>query len=218
MPSATDVDRSPEARAVAERYLRRERPLTALVVVLVVGIFLAAYAVSSLLPAIAVAVVLLVAARAPLLQSRGTIRLRTDDDPETVAAAFAGPTPPVLALQWGIADNAVPSDGTATYRVSYLLGLRSVEMSVETDAERTSDGAHRVDLAVTANGSAWATYTAMIRPEEKDGGTAVEVTYAAERRFGLRRVPQQLVADRYRDEVLAVQGYDVVERDAHFGF
>ncbi|GGM54272.1 hypothetical protein J2752_000616 [Halarchaeum rubridurum] len=214
MPSP-DADRPPEARAVAERYLRRERPLSALVVVLAVALFLAAYAATSLLPAVGVAAVLLVVARAPILTSNGTIRLRTDADPKTVAASFAGPTPPVLALQWGVADGVVPADDGATYPVSYLFGLRSIEMAVETHVSETDDGARRVELDVTANGSAWATYTATIRDDGE--GTVVDVEYDAERRFGLRRVPQQLVAERYRDEALAVQGYEVVARDAHFG-
>jgi len=214
MPS-TDTDRLREARVVAERYLRRERPLSALVVVLAVSIFLVAYAATSLLPAVGVAAVLLVLVRAPILKSNGTIRLRTDADPETVAASFAGPTPPVLALQWGVADDVVPADDRTTYPVSYLFGLRTVEMAVETRVPETDDGTRCVELDVTVNGSAWAAYAATIRDE--GDATVVDVDYDAKRRFGLRRVPQQFVAERYRDEALAVQGYEVVARDAHFG-
>jgi len=51
--------------------------------------------------------------------------------------------------------------------------------------------------------------------DEKHG--IVDVEYMSTRRFGLRRVPQQLLAERYRDAALTAQGYTVVKRDAHFG-
>ena len=51
----------------------------------------------------------------------------------------------------------------------------------------------------------------------KDDGTVVEYEYTAHRRFGLRRVPQRIVTNRYRDEALEVQGYVVVEQDEQYG-
>lgn len=249
MPSTKDVDRPRAAVDVARSYLRRERPLSALVVLIAVALFLGAYVATSLLPAIAVAVVLVVAARAPLLGSSGTVRLRTDETPDAVVEAFLGPTPPVLGLQWGIADEVLTHDegephgrsatdvegepesedepyderGTgsevATYRVSYLFGFRSVRMAVRSREEPAPDGVRRVEVEVTADGHPWATYTATIGRGDgrADGRTTVDVAYTADRRFGLRRVPQQWIATRYRDDVLAAQGYTVVERDAGFG-
>ena len=99
MSSASAVERHQSVRPVAERYLRRERPLSALVAVLAVSMFVGAYVASSLLPAVVVAGALLILLRAPVFQSSGTIRLRTDGSPETIADSFAGPRPPVLALQ-----------------------------------------------------------------------------------------------------------------------
>jgi len=65
------------------------------------------------------------------------------------------------------------------------------------------------------NDQPWATYTSKITNTNED--TIIEVEYTSNRRFGLRRIPQQLVANRYRDDALTAQGYTVIERDAHFG-
>ncbi|WP_227134279.1 hypothetical protein [Halorubellus salinus] len=215
MTTTDVVDRPSEAVAVAERYRRRERPLSALIVCLVVSAFLGTYVVTSLVPATVVGAALAVVARAPVLRSRGTVRLRTDDPPDAVVDAFAGPTPPVLAFQWGIADEVRPGTDSVTYETTYLFGRRSVEVTVESHTERTSTDARCVELVVTAANRPWATYTATVR--ERDGGTVVDVEYASTRRFGLRRLPQQWVAERYRERALAVQGYVVVDRDAHVG-
>jgi hypothetical protein len=215
MPSTNDIERSQEALNVAKRYLRRERPLSALVVVLAVSVFYGTYLATSLLPAVVVAAILLIAARAPVLQSRGTIRLQTDDDLETVVDEFTGPTPPVLALQWGVANEVTTEDNMARYPVSYLFGLRSVEVAVDTHTDTTSSGGYLVESEVTVNDQPWATYTSTINSTNEH--TIIEVEYTSNRRFGLRRIPQELLAKRYRDDVLTAQGYKVVERDAHFG-
>lgn len=215
MPATNDSQRPREAVRVAKRYLRRERPLTGLLVIAAVSVFLGVYVLTSLLPAAGVAVLLILIARVPILRSQGTARLRTDADPETVVAAFSGPVPPILALQWGIADEVTTEDETATYRTSYLFGLRTAVVTVSTRTYTTPDGAHDVELEVSANGNPWATYTATI--SETTEGTVVDIEYTASRRFGLRRLPQHLYAERYRTELLPVQGYTVVERDSHFG-
>ena len=151
MPSIDDPGRPRGARAVAERYRRYERPLSALVAVVVMLAFLATFLATSLVPAVAVAAAFLVVVRAPLFETRGTVRLETDASPEAVVDAFTGPTPPVLVFQWGIAD-AVSADGDAvTYEVSYLFGLRSVEVTVHARTA-AADGERTVDLDVTANG------------------------------------------------------------------
>ena len=214
MPSPDTIERPREALRVARRHLRRERFLSALVVTLVVSLFLGTYVTTSLFPAVVVAVVLVVIARAPIMQSTGTVELRTDDDPETVLDALTGPTPPVLALQWGVADEVTSEDGVPTYPTSYLLGLRSVKPIVRTQVETTPNGEHQVEIEITVNDNPWATYTAKI--SDDDVQTIVDAEYTSNRRFGLRRVPQQLLAERYRDAALVAQGYTVVERDAHF--
>lgn len=214
MPSADEVERPNAALAVVQRYLRRQRPVTALVVVLAVAAFLGTLLATSLVPAVLLAAVLIVGARVPVLQPRGTVRLRTEEDPEAVLDAFTGPTPPVLAFQWGLADEVAAGDDVVIYSVSYLFGLQSVELTVHTWVDSTADG-ERVELELTANDRPRATYSATIRPQ--GGGTAVDVEYAADRRFGLRRLPQRLVAARYRDDALEAQGYTVVEREAELG-
>lgn len=215
MPSTSDTERPREVLTIARRYLRRERPLNAFVAALVVSLFLGTYLRTALLPAVLVGGILLVIARAPILQSHGTFRLRTEEDPKTVVETFAGPTPPILAFQWGIADEVTTRDGTILYRTSYLFGLRSVEMTVHTQTDTTPDGDQRVESTVAANDQPWGTYRSTISAE--NAHTVIDVEYTSNRRFGLRRVPQQFLAERYRADVLAVQGYTVVEHDAYFG-
>ena len=215
MPSTDDLGRPRDARAVAERYRRYERPLSALVAAAVMIAFLATFLATSPVAAVAVAAVLLVVVRAPLFETRGTVRLETDASPGAVVDAFTSPTPPVLAFQWGIAD-AVSADGdgdAVTYEVSYLFGLRSVAVTVtaRTDAD-TDDGERTVDLEITANGAPWATYA--VRVARADDRTVVTYDYEADRRFGLRRLPQRFLVRRYRDAALAAQGYTVVDRDS----
>jgi hypothetical protein len=215
MPSARTVDRPQEALAVAKRYLRRERPLSALVVVLAVVVFLGTFVATSLVPAVVVGTLLLIVARVPIIESHGTVRLRTDETAQSVVESFTGPTPPVLVFQWGIADEITTGDGAVRYWLSYLFGVRSVEVTVETKTSRTPAGDPRIELNVTVDGQPWSTYVATVEPGED--GTVVEYEYTADRRFGLRRIPQRIVANRYRDEALDAQGYVVVSRDEQYG-
>ena len=209
MLSETDAGRRREATAVAERYLRVERLASNSLAVLTVAVFLGTGFLTSLLPAVVVGLLLVGVARAPVLQTSGTVRLRTDDGPDAVVDALTGPTPPVVPLQWGIADE-IDADGDAvTYRTSFLFGLRAATVTVRTRTETAPDGTRRVELDLEENGDLWGTYTADV---SGDGGTDVDVEYASDRRFGLRRLPQALVTGRYREEAFAAQGYTVVER------
>lgn len=104
MPS-TDSERSQKAVDVAQQYLRRERPLNAFVVVLAVSVFLGTYLVTALGPAVLVAAILIIGVRFPIFQSNGMFRLRTSNDLDTVIDEFSGSVPPVLGLQWGMADK-----------------------------------------------------------------------------------------------------------------
>jgi len=213
MPSNT-IERPEDGLRVAKRYLRRERLFSGLIIVIVVSLFLLTYVSTSLLPAVVVAAVLVVIARAPILQSKGTARLQTDTDFEAVVDSFTGPTPPVLGLQWGVADVVVMKEGTPTYPTSYLLRLRSAEPTVHTRTVTTPNGHQQVELEILVNDKPWATYTARISADDEH--TNIDVEYPSDRRFGLRRVPQQVLAKRYRDAALSAQGYTVIERDAHF--
>lgn len=209
-----DVDRPQAARNVAKQYLRRERTASGLLTVLVVSVFLGTYLATSLVPAILVGAGLVVVTRAPLVQPRGNVRLRTDEQSEAVVESFTGPTPPVLVFQWGIADEITAEDGAVTYRLTYLFGLRSVEVTVDTRTVRVPSGERQVELEVTVGGQPWSTYVATV--ETKDSKTIVEYEYTTNRRFGLRRLPQRYVATRYRDEALRAQGYVVVGRDEQY--
>ena len=215
MPSTRTVDRPREARAAAQRYLGRERLLSGLIVVLAVAGFLGTFIATSLAPAVVVGGLLIIVARAPIIESRGTVRLRTDEGAESVAESFTGPTPPILVFQWGIADEIRTGDEAVTYRLSYLFGLRSVEVTVDSRTDRTPDSGRRIELEVTVDGRPWSTYVVTV--DTRDDGTAVEYEYTADRRFGLRRVPQRIVANRYRDDALEAQGYAVVWRNEQYG-
>jgi hypothetical protein len=208
MPS--DVSVPPAAASVAERYRRIERPTSGGVALLAGVAVAAAFVRLSIVPAVAVAVVVLAVARVPLLRSDGHARLRTDAALDAVRADFEGLCPPPLALQWGVADAVRPTENGATYEVSYLFGLRSVDIDV--DVRPADDD---VELVVTADGRPWATYSAAF--EERDRGTVVTVESASDRRFGLRRLPQFFVAERYVEAALSAQGYTVVERDVSLG-
>ncbi|TSD16151.1 hypothetical protein DP107_03005 [Haloglomus irregulare] len=215
MPDNQHVDTPEAATTVAEQYLRRERPASALVSVVVVAVFLGTFHATSLLPAIAVGVGLLALVRAPIIRLEGTVQLRTEETVGAVAAAFSGPTPPVLPFQWGIADEVTTDGSTATYQISYLFGMRTVEMTVRTDTTTRDDGVHEVRVAVAANGAPWSTYTVTI--DRHDDRTMVEYTYESDRRIGLRRLPQRRIAKRYRDSALRAQGYTVLDRTEEHG-
>jgi hypothetical protein len=214
MPSTDESGRPADAVAVARRYHSIERLSNALVASLAVAVFVGSYLVTTLPVAVGVAAGLVVVARAPVLETHGTIRLRTDAPPAAVVEEFDGPTPPVLAFQWGVADEVASEDGRVTYPVSYLFGLRAATMSLSRETSPTPEG-HRIELELTVDGNPWGSYTATVR--DADDGSVVDVEYESDRRFGLRRIPQQRLADRYRDEALEVQGYTVVSRESHLG-
>ena len=216
MPSTRSVGRPEEARAVANRYLRLERPLSEFPVVFVLAAFLGTYITLSLLPAVAVGTVSGLIVRVPLIQPRGVVHLTTINDAEAVVESFVGPTPPVLAFQWGIADTITIKGDKPKYRISHLFGLRSVVMTVKCQVERVPDTKYAIELTTMVDGQPWATYTATITQDGEQ--TTVEYEYGADRRLGLRRLPQRLVAKQYRNEALVAQGYTVGRRDESYGF
>ncbi len=142
------------------------------------------------------------------------MKLETDVSAETARARFGGAAPRVLAFQWGLANDIRPTSEGWAYDISYLFGLVSITMEVKTSSPQ-SDGENEAhdgfELTVTANGKAWGTYLVSI--DEQGRKTAIEIKYESARKFGLRRLPQWLVAERYRHEALAVQGYTIAERD-----
>lgn len=234
--TSPDADaRRSDVRSIAKQYRRVERAVVWLVALAAAVTFLVAFALADLVPALAVAAALVVAFRAPILRRSGTTRLRTDAAPEAVVEEFTSPTPPVLAFQWGTADEVRPaSDGAdATYEHSALLGLRTYSLAVETEVEATretdviagdSDGdtggpLARVRIEGTLDGEPWAAYSVAVRGagDGEPGETVVDVELLPRRRFGLRSVPQALVADAYYVDAFAAQGYAVVDRDVSFG-
>ncbi|MEZ3162973.1 hypothetical protein ABNG03_01700 [Halorubrum sp. RMP-47] len=236
-PSDTDAS---NVRSVVARYRRAERAVSWTLALLVVAAFLAAVAALSFWPGMAVGIVLVVALRVPAFRRRGSARLRTDAPPAAVVGQFASAEPPILAFQWGVADEVrsddapnsadTATDGSAsgtvaTYEFSSLLGLKSVELDLSTDvrervaAEGEGAGARdsdrtpvaTVEIEGTAEGRPWASYAATVR-ETADGGTVVDLELRPTRRLDLRRLPQGWVAERYYAEALAAQGYEVLER------
>jgi len=209
MPSRSDGIAVPtDAAAVAARYRRIERPISAAVALAVASIAGAAVFLLPLLWALVVVLAVLAAVRFPLVRSGGTTTLATDADPADVRADFESACPPPLAFQWGIADDIERSDDGWNYTITYLFGLRSTRLTVES---RPTDDTADLELVVTAGSRPWATYAVVIDADD-DGQTTVEFTVDSDRRFGLRRLPQWFVARRYREAALAAQGYSVVER------
>lgn len=109
-PPSTDRDALDDA---VRSYHRAERAVSWTLALLVAGAFLAAVAALSFWPGVAVAAVLVVALRLPVYRRSGTTRLRTDAPPEAVVRQFASERPPVLAFQWGIADEIRTDEGDA---------------------------------------------------------------------------------------------------------
>ena len=125
------VDGDTRADAVApilRQYRRRERPLSWLVALSVGAVCVGIYAVISLVPAVTVGILAIMTLRVPLWRSSGTVALHTDHAPDRVVESFAGPRPPVLAFQWGLADTVEIDRDTLCYEISYLFGLRTVEV------------------------------------------------------------------------------------------
>jgi hypothetical protein len=224
MPAPTDAGRPSAAVAVADRYRRLERPVSGAVALLVAAVVAAAMLSQPLVPGLLAAAGVLVVVRTPLFTTGGSARLVTDATPEAVRADFESATPPMLAFQWGIADVVRSTADGATYELSYLFGLRSVTMDLETRADVDAGDAVDLRLVVTAGGRSWGTYDVTITAGEGDAdngetsprgdGTVVDVAWTADRRFGLNRLPQWLVAERYRDRALVAQGYTPVDREA----
>jgi len=209
MPASSDsVDVPQEAATVAASYRRLERPISGAVAILVALVAGVAVLLLPLLWGVAVALAALAAIRLPLFRSRGTTTLVTDADTGAVRDDFESACPPPLSFQWGIADGIERTDDGWTYTVSYLFGLRSVEMTVECNEVDDGD----LELVATAGGRSWGTYYVTI--DERDDKTVIDVEHRSDRRFGLQRLPQWLVARRYREQALEAQGYGVVERDA----
>ena len=215
MSSSETPGQQQNIQRLTKRYHRRERIASFSVAIVVFALFLGTYLSTALLPAVAVAAVLVVGVRTPVFQSSGTVRLQTDEEPGTVLEQFTDSRPPILAFQWGVADDVRAAAHGATYLFSYLFGLRSTDMTVHTQTKSNSDGSYHVELTITVSDRPWGTYTTTI--SSTDTGSTVDVEYTSDRRFGLRRVPQQLLGEQFHDRILAAQGFSVVERERHVG-
>jgi len=203
MPSSDTGGVPPATRRIVERYGRIERMVSGLVAVLTGVLVAAAILTLPLLPGLAAALLVVTAVRVPAFGTDGRLELSTDHAPDAVLADFEGPRPPVLAFQWGRADRVRETDDGTALEFSYLAGRRSVTMSLE--SQRRTDGT--LELTILENERPWGRY--LVRIRDNRGETVVDVDYGSERRFGLRRLPQMLVARRYREAVLRTQGYEV---------
>lgn len=212
MPStSSDARVPPDVAAVIRRYRRSERILRLGVVGPIAGAAGVAVIVLPLVAGLVVATILVAAVRVPLLQPRGTARLVTDADPEAVEAAFTGPTPPLLAFQWAVADGIEETTDGVVYEFTYLFGLRSIEMETTARQVATEDATGGVELTVTENDRPWARYE--VRMYDREDGTEVTADWESQRRFGLGRLSQALAGRRYRADVLTAQGYDIETYD-----
>lgn len=202
------ADRPSEAVSVAKRYQRIERPISGAVALVVAAVAAVGMLYLPLVSGLIVAAVILFAVKAPLFKTVETARLVTDAPPEAVRADFESTTPPMLAFQWGVADvRSIVDD--AMYDLSYLFGMRSVTMVLETRLN-VEDADYR--LVVTTGSNSWGTHDVTVTTGDSDE-TVVDVEWVSNRRFGLNRLPQWLIAERYRAAAFTAQGYTVVDRD-----
>ncbi|EMA06116.1 hypothetical protein KDQ40_21650 (plasmid) [Haloarcula marismortui ATCC 33800] len=213
MPSNQQLARPQQVLTIANSYLKRERPATVLLPVAALLVVAGVFAVTSFVPAIVVGGFLTTGFLVPLIQPRGTVRLRTDTDVTSVVDSFTSPVPPILPLQWGTADEVVVEDGIPVYTLSYLFGLCSAEISLHRDSRSISDGSHRTNLQLRMDGTPWSRYAVDVYDQDGQAEIEYEYEYEADQRFGLRRLPQRLITDRYFEAALRAQGYTVVERN-----
>jgi len=209
MSTATEsIERPANVSTVARRYWRVTGVLrVALILCLVAVVVLAAVTlpVAQLL-GVGIAVILLI--RVPVLKADRTITLTTEKSPSTVHQEFRSLTPPLLAVQWCLADEIRSTDTGGEYDLSSMLGIKTATLTVESRSVDTADD--RIELVVTTNGNPWSTYRVSTR--STDGGTEVTVSVIADRRFGIRRLPDWVAGRYYAPRLFAEQGYTVVDR------
>ncbi|WP_229380518.1 hypothetical protein [Haloarcula marismortui] len=63
------------------------------------------------------------------------------------------------------------------------------------------------------DGTPWSRYAVDVYDQDGQAEIEYEYEYEADQRFGLRRLPQRLITDRYFEAALRAQGYTVVERN-----
>ncbi|WP_440770586.1 hypothetical protein [Natronorubrum sp. DTA28] len=221
---SSSTDRRPDhdaVVAVVRRYHRVERLCSIAAAVAVALVAFVAIVSLPFLVGLLVAIGLLVLARAPVLSRTTTTRAVTDADIDAVVADFDGAMPPMLAFQWGLADDVRPTADGGVYDFSYAFGLQSATMTVKsalrsldspgTDDSSGDDSVSTLDITTTANDRSWGTYTITIR--DAGDGARLEIEGEPNRRFGLRYLVQGALTNRYYAEVLAAQGYTVIERE-----
>ncbi|APX95401.1 hypothetical protein [Natronorubrum daqingense] len=218
MSSTSDqrMDRE-EVEAVVQRYHRVERIWSVAIAVLVAVVAISAILALPFLVGLLVALGLVALARAPLITRTTATSVATDADPSTVVSEFDDASPPNLAFQWGLADDVRSTDDGGAYDFSYFFGLQSAAMNVDVDVDDRpsespeTDVVSTLEIVATTNGRSWGTHTISVRD---DGGeTRLEIESSTDRRFGPLFLVQGLVADRYYADVLAAQGYTVLERE-----
>jgi hypothetical protein len=212
MSATQSVDPPAGAVSIAKQYYRRSRILTYLIAIVVVGFVGLSFFLLPFFGWILFAGIIFVMFRFPLFVTGGQMTLETDKAPHTVRAEFESSTPPILPFYWGLADQIESTDGGGRYVINYLGGLQSVELTI--DCQPTPDDAADFQLVVTAADSPWGSY--QVNVDETSGAdgptrTTVNIDSEADRQFGLRRLPQQLMANNYRPTAIETQGYDIVE-------
>lgn len=214
MPSTEQIDRQEAVNGLVRRYLIAERSLRVALISIILFIFFAIYVRTSIFLSVIVAAGMVVCIRLPIIKPRGTVQLETDLNADTVAASFSGDMPPMLAFQWGLADE-IYSEGTVTkYKISYLFGTQTVEMAINTRAIVTPEQAYQVEIDVSGEEKPWAQYQVVTRQGAER--RVIEYKYEAARRFSVLRLFQRIIANRYRDDVLAVQGYTLRNRQDNY--
>lgn len=207
MPSTAQRPTARDPPPALERYHRFERAGSWALALTAAVVAVLAYLSLPLLPGLAAVVLVAAVLRVPVFAPSGSMRLLSQADPEAVRAEFTGPTPPVLASQWGVADSVRSTEEGAVYELPSLMGLRTTTVRVES---RTDDDG-TIELAVSVGDRRRSTYAVDVA--EHRGGAAVDIEWASDRRFGLRHAPGWLVAYRFRPAVYDALGYTLTADD-----
>ena len=208
-------DLPPELSSVLRTYQRVELLLRGSIALFAAFLVIGMYWLGSFVGAILIALGIAALLRIPLIEPCTETRLWTEQSPEDVHATFAGPRPPVLAIQWGLADAIAhegPGETQYTFTPMFRRGTGTMIVTTTVHGATASTGMCTIEAATTNH--PWATLS--IEWTEKEGGTIIDVIVHAERGFGLSYASQGIASYVLYDQILASQGLSITNRSVSF--
>lgn len=149
--------------------------------------------------------------RSPIYHRDVHIELETDKDVESVFDEFSGPLSPALTFTWAIAQSIDCEGESVEYEIPGQLGISSGSIKASsTDSLCEDEKSQNLRIDLTSDGHPiWENNIQIKSGETK---TNIQIDSVSKRRFGLIRLPQFLLTDRYFDQAMEAQGYDVIGR------